>query len=158
MNKNYKIYEEIWVATKGDTDDNLSYMCQVTENKAFESRQETGRNWAKHSVGYWDVPPDRSNNWRGQGHTVTHYDGTEAIYLNEPIAGFTLGKSTDRYTTSNKHVRVADPRGFTVELTIPNLAKLIQCTTIINGVIQEELLWARDGRENILVIQEVTNE
>lgn len=70
---------------------------------------------------------------------------------NPPLSGFTFVDVVSRYRTKNKLMRVFDPRGFIVEVSIDILLEIMQSATIKNGVIQEKYFWARKGAENILI-------
>lgn len=70
---------------------------------------------------------------------------------NSPLSGFTFVDVVSRYRTKNKLMRVFDPRGFIVEVSIDILLEIMQSATIKNGIIQEKCFWARKGAENILI-------
>lgn len=70
---------------------------------------------------------------------------------NPPLSGFTFVDVISRCRTKNKLMRVFDPRGFIVEVSIDILLEIMQSATIKNGVIQEKCFWARKGAENILI-------
>ena len=157
-----KVYDEIWVAKKDPAilnryssrrPEDLAYMCHKQDNKAFENRRETGTRWAK-EYGRKQQTQTYSN-----GTTRTYevtdlnvvYPAVENTYTNEPLAGFTFGKSTSRWSTSKKFVYVTDPRGFTVEMSTSCLAALLQRVTVVKGVIQDKCIWGRDGKDNVLV-------
>lgn len=77
--------------------------------------------------------------------------GTRKFFDNVPLPGFKLADYSSRYSTDNKYVQVQDPRGFTVEISIRNLVDLVSETSIIKGVVQEPLIYARDGGMNVLL-------
>jgi len=70
---------------------------------------------------------------------------------NVPSNGFVLVDWESRYSTDNKVVRVIDPRGFELEIYIPNLMDLVLNTTIEQGEIKAHLVWIRDGANNRLI-------
>jgi len=74
---------------------------------------------------------------------------------NEPRAGFRITKSISRgggsWSGSNKVVRIEDPRGFELEISVDNLVKMMSMTTFVDGVCQEECVWGRDGANNVLL-------
>ena len=147
MNNKVKIFKEIWAVTRpiekigqyDDQDKTLAYMCQATKasDAGFKKRRETGTGWARCRGWHEDVP-------------VTKYP-TENTYANVPTTGFKLGKSVTRYSTSNKLIRITDPRGFTVEISISCLATLLEDVTVEKGVIKDECVWGRLGSDNVLV-------
>lgn len=70
---------------------------------------------------------------------------------NEPISGFSFGNSVSRYSTSNKFIRVSDPRGFVLEISIANLCDIIEEHTIVKGDIEGLFVWGRENANNILI-------
>lgn len=72
---------------------------------------------------------------------------------NKPASGFRITQSIARcgWNGGNKVVRIEDPRGFELEISVDNLVKVMSMTTVINGVIQGECIWGRDGSSNILL-------
>lgn len=85
--------------------------------------------------------------------TVKNWYGSKKMCNldNPPLSGFTFVDVVSRYRTKNKLMRVFDPRGFIVEVSIDILLEIMQSATIKNGVIQEKCFWARKGTENILI-------
>lgn len=85
--------------------------------------------------------------------TVKNWYGSEKMCNldNPPLSGFTFVDVVSRYRTKNKLMRVFDPRGFIVEVSIDILLEIMQSATIKNGIIQEKCFWARKGAENILI-------
>lgn len=85
--------------------------------------------------------------------TVKNWCGSEKMCNldNPPLSGFTFVDVVSRYRTKNKLMRVFDPRGFIVEVSIDILLEIMQSATIKNGIIQEKCFWARKGAENILI-------
>lgn len=76
----------------------------------------------------------------------------EPIVLdNVPIKGFKFGSSVSRWSTSNKLMEVIDPRGFTLQIPIANLAILIASAQIDAGTITTECVWGFDGSNVILL-------
>lgn len=72
---------------------------------------------------------------------------------NNPATGFRITKSISRggWNGGNKVVRIEDPRGFELEISVDNLVKLMTMTTFIDGECQTECVWARDGAKNVLL-------
>lgn len=73
------------------------------------------------------------------------------VYDNYPMTGFRLTEWSGRYITDNKVVRVLDPRGFELEIYIPNLMDIILNYEVDHGLIKDELVWLREGANNRLV-------
>jgi len=159
-----KISKQLWCVKGVDREDALSYMCGYEETKEgnvlsnVAKMQETGRSWARSMAenvykmkdGGRDYERDES------GRAIVDYvkpaqNGEEFIFDNTPTKGFYVGCSVSRWSTSNKLFRVKDPRGFTVEIPTDNLATLLHHTTVVNGVVQEECVWGREGNNHILL-------
>ena len=70
---------------------------------------------------------------------------------NTPRFGFEIVDMASRYTTDNKLLRIQDPAGFELEISIANALHLIQTTVISKGQIMEPLVWARRGAANYLI-------
>lgn len=130
-----KIYDKLWFIVGASSEETLAYMCQYeltnkgTVSSSTKKMQETGRRWA------------RKGDDKDSGEIID----------NLPTKGLYVGNSVSRWSTSNKLFRVEDPRGFTVEIPTDNLATLLHHTTVINGVVQEECVWGRDGGNHILL-------
>lgn len=77
-------------------------------------------------------------------------DGTYEHHPNTSMKGFSIVGSVSRISNDNKVFRIRDPRGFEVEISSSNLSDIILENTLINGEIQEELVWFRDGSSNYL--------
>jgi hypothetical protein len=107
-------------------------MTHYAEDEAFNKRVDTGTSWA--GVDYKERNPSA-------GVTIE----------NTPTKGFYIGDSVSRWSTSNKLFRVTDPRGFMVEVPTGNISILLHHTTVINGVVQSECVWGREGNNHILL-------
>lgn len=161
------IAKQLFVVKGVDREDDLAYMSPYQTNKDGEplaniaKMQATGRSWA--SVGpqnVYKLKPDAKTDYDWlrdeQGkvildHVIPARKGEEFIHDNTPLTGFYVGSSVSRWSTSNKLFRVKDPRGFTVEIPTDNLATLLHHTTVVNGVVQEECVWGREGNNHILL-------
>lgn len=75
------------------------------------------------------------------------------IFDNTPIEGFEFTREVRRTYWGGGNVvwRVKDPRGFELEISSSNLAKIIDCSTIKEGVITEPCIWGRYGKDNVLI-------
>lgn len=71
---------------------------------------------------------------------------------NIPLSGFKLGDSirSSGYGGYDKW-RIEDPRGFELEITSGNLAQLISVGMIDRGEIIDQCVWARLGKDNVLL-------
>ena len=63
---------------------------------------------------------------------------------NAPTRGFKLIEVVSRYSTSDKLFRVQDPRGLELEISAENLLNIVLSSTIVNGEIIDECVWASD--------------
>ena len=132
-----KIFKQSYVGMKEKEPDAvapLAFLVPYEDNAAGRKRIESVTSWVN---GYsWGEKPSQKP---GQ------------ILDNEPMHGFRIIGWSDRWSTDNKTARILDPRGFMLEIYIPNLIALIQDTTIVNGLIDSELVWAREGANNALI-------
>lgn len=74
-------------------------------------------------------------------------------FTNDAIMGFKMVKSIQRYgwNGGNVVVRILDPRGFEMEITVANLLAIMEENVIAQGEIQTPCLWGRDGGKNYLI-------
>lgn len=123
-----------WVGT----DVMLGFATPVADDKAYEKRKATVDSWA--------------NNYQN---TMTKDDPRRIgqVYPNKLAHGFEIAKSVRRSGWNGGNVvwRIVDPRGFELEISSANLASILDCSTIVDGVIQEPCIWGRDGANNILL-------
>lgn len=73
---------------------------------------------------------------------------------NEPRFGFRITQAISRggsWNGNNKVVRIEDPRGFELEISVDNLVKMMSMTTFVDGVCQEKCVWGRQGAANVLL-------
>ena len=115
----------------------LGFMTPWGNDAAFAKRQQTVDNWASP---YWSTNKNKLD--------PTTFD-------NELLAGFKLGRSIKRngWNSTNVVVRIEDPRGFEVEISVDNLCRLAETNTIINGEIMAQCIWGREGGRNILLAE-----
>lgn len=120
---------------RGEDDVPLGFMTPDGTDSAATKRKATVDTWA-----------------RGYGRTEPAIPA--ASYENKPLTGFKLGREIRRYASwgqGNVKWRIEDPRGFELEISSPNFASIVLCTTMENGEILEECVWARQGSENVLL-------
>jgi hypothetical protein len=67
-------------------------------------------------------------------------------FENAPLTGFCLGGSAEKYT-----MRVMDPRGFEVAIQVDDMMDTIKTCTVIDGQIQQQLVYGRARGKNVLV-------
>lgn len=134
----YKIFPKFYVGFKNQhsNDYPLAFLTPYEENAAGLKRQQTVDTWAK-------------------GYTADRSKGpiSPKIIDNVPLKGFMLSEEVRRggWTRGNVVWRVVDPRGWEFEITSANLASIIDCCTIRNGLIDDDCILVRDGANNLLV-------
>lgn len=102
----------------------LAFAVPYGETKAQKKRIETVDNWSN----------DKKDSKR---------------IANVPTRGFKLVQVVSRDRTSNKLFRILDPRGFELEITSENLLSIAKTSTIVQGEIIEECVWAQQGTINL---------
>lgn len=133
-----KIPEKVYVGFQGrrwQDEVPLGFMTPYTDDKAGEKRRATVDKWAK---GYHNQKTFNS-----------------VIMENKPMIGFKIGRAIRRSrswsSSGASKVRIEDPRGFELEITIENLVMLMDGNLIENGELVGECVWGRDGGDNILL-------
>lgn len=134
-----KIPAKVYVGFQGRRSQDevpLGFMTPYAEDKAGQKRRDTVDNWAK---GYY-----------GSEKTFN-----SVMLENKPMIGFKVGRSIRRSGGWNgsgaSYVRVEDPRGFELEITIENLVMCMSDNHIQDGEIVAECVWGREGNRNILL-------
>ena len=117
------VYNEDGEETTETLTVDLGFATYYEDNAACRKRQSTIDGWAKKS-------------------------SREAEILeNSPLPNFTISKHVTHgggWNDLNVYWRIADPRGFELEISSGNLAKLFQYCEITKGTIKEECVWAFD--------------
>lgn len=70
---------------------------------------------------------------------------------NVPTKGFEIIDTVSRYSTSNKLVKVLDPRGYVFEITIASLFEIMRQGSIVHGIIQEPCVWK--ANKNLIIYE-----
>lgn len=150
-----KIHKQMWVI-KGversveDSSFLLAYMTHREYDKkgiklvSFDKRMHTGRNWADKLKREYDRETGRYK-------TLEHIKGEELEFDNTPISGFKIIGSVSRWSTSNKLIRVEDPRGFVIEIPTSNLTTLLKHSVVDHAIVKEQCVWGREGNNHILL-------
>jgi len=78
--------------------------------------------------------------WRSKSINAVSFDNT-------PVMGFKVARSITRggWRSTTEILRVEDPRGFELEITVANFIMLMSNNMIDNGEIMAECVWAREG-------------
>jgi hypothetical protein len=75
------------------------------------------------------------------------------VFENEPVSGFRIADSARRGWGRNGTtlIRIEDPRGFELEISVENVIEIMSENTVINGEIMVPCAWGRDGTDNVLL-------
>lgn len=146
---------------KDSTEGLLGFASPYIKDAAFAKRKSTQDNWA-YGYGASFTIDDTDDSISGEFSEKARFDATllfsagcyPRIIDNSLTEGFEIAKSVRRSGWGgggNVVWRIADPRGYELEISSENFARIIDCTTITNGVIQGKCCWGRDGNKNILL-------
>ena len=129
------IPEEYFVAVR-EGSEQLGFAAPETNNAASEKRKVTIRNWA------------------GK-------EAREFTFKNELIGGFEISEHVRRSSSWNSKGnvvwRITDPRGFDLEISSSNFAKIVEETDIMRGRIEQRCVWGRDSYgSNVLIVEDST--
>lgn len=118
----------------------LAFATPYGTDAAFEKRKSTVDQWCRGYGSYVDgkyVYPEFEAN----------------VHDNVLLDGFRIAESVRRMGWNGGNVvwRIVDPRGFELEISSANFARIIDCTTIENGEIKGKCIWGRDGAANVLL-------
>lgn len=116
----FKKFDKMYVGVRDQ--DKMAFMVPDGDDAAAKNRKATVDNWTN--------------------------KGSKHLFDNVPTKGFKVVGSSSRYSTSNKFVKIEDPRGFVLEVSIANIVHIAQNCDIIRGEIQGELVWVREKGNN----------
>lgn len=116
----FKKFDKMYVGIR--TQDKVAFMVPDGDDAAAKSRKANVDSWTS--------------------------TGSKHLFDNVPTKGFKVVGSSSRYSTSNKFVKIEDPRGFVLEVSIANIVHIAQNCDIIRGEIQGELVWVREKGNN----------
>lgn len=155
-----KIPEKYYVVI---TRKGLGFASPYTKDAAFEKRKATQDKWAYGSTITTTIT-DTDDVECKQVSTSNNFDDVSHLFMtkqmphifkNELMEGFEVAKSVRRSGgwngAGNVVWRVFDPRGFELEISSENLARIIDCTNIDKGSIAGKCIWGRDGSNNVLL-------
>lgn len=134
MADNFKIVDEFYVGLQKRGELTLAFLTPNGTDKAALSRISTVDTWAK----------------------SCYIDSTtlpSIVVKNQLLSGYSIEKCVYRRYWGGGNVvwTIQDPRGFAFEISSSNMAKLLECVTIINGEIQGECIIGRNGSQNVLL-------
>ena len=127
MTKKFKRIDDLFVGIR--LNDKQGFVTPDGNDVAAKSRKETVKSWAGKF----------SNDFK--------------IVKNEAIENFKIESFASRYSTSNKFIKIEDPRGWVIDVSIENFVDLAKYVTIEKGVIKEKLVYAREGSNNWLMLE-----
>jgi hypothetical protein len=137
-----KIYDQLFVGIKYRSNEPpLGFAVPYDDTEASRKREATVTSWL--------------DDWQAREALKQGGKPSETrIIPNQPLDGFVLTDDIRRTYWGGGNVvwRVADPRGFELEISSANLMSLIRTVTIgAGGDISGQCVWARDGARNILL-------
>jgi hypothetical protein len=155
LNKGLKIFSKLYVGLRpqGEGSVDLGFSTPFENNAAFRKRKATVDTWGAWVEHVRD--PDSPHGYKvenGRCVTIKH-DATCKVVDNDPREGFKVTDSLKRVYWGGGNVvwRIEDPLGFELEIQSNNLLAIIQNCDLESGIIKGKCLWARDGKDNILI-------
>lgn len=135
------IPEKVYVGfqgRRGQDEVPLGFMTPYTDDEAGKKRQATVDQWA---------------GGRGYGANKTF---NSVIIDNEPMYGFRLGRAIRRsghFGSGASYVRIEDPRGFELEISIENLVAVLEDVAMERCEFVGALIWGRvaGSQKNLLM-------
>jgi hypothetical protein len=136
-NHTIKIFDKSYVNFQRRPDDTvpLGFMTY------YETNAPAAFNKRKSAIDYYASYTNSSNPMNG------------IIVDNTPMIGFRISRSLRRLGWHNQNtvIRIEDPRGFDIDITIANMIMLTDNNLLENGEILRECVWGRDGNVNVLL-------
>lgn len=132
----FKIIDKLSVAVRKRDNCGYAIPCENTHTEKYKNDILKIKKWASPT----------------QGHDGSNIETLEID--NVPVKGFKLSSSFKRmgyFGSGNAIFRIADPRGFELELYQESFAKMLTDVTMINGEIQNECYWSKSGSMWVLI-------
>lgn len=156
LNKGLKIFSQLYVGlqSQGKGNVELGFATPFENNAAFRKRKETIDKWSSWTEYVRD--PNGKFGYKldenGQ-HVIVNHAARTKVVDNAPREGFKITDSVKRVYWGGGNVvwRIEDPLGFELEIQSQNLLAIIQNCDLNTGIIKGKCLWARDGKDNILI-------
>lgn len=104
--------------------------CRLTESHQYRIIE----------VRHEDLGVNQNPRWKRIETDVGAHPHQPIVVDNEPLEGFKIVDFASRYT-GNKWIRIRDPRGFELEISVANLIEMVGKVTITNAVIQGKCVW-----------------
>jgi hypothetical protein len=142
-------------------DDKKGFATEYAKNAAFRQRKERVERYAYGYGATFDIDDD-DGTISGKFADSCKIDPIILFGLNcypllvenIPVPGFRVANSVrrgGRWGSGDVVWNISDPRGFELEISSANFAKLILNTTVINGEIQGNCIWGKDTQQNVLL-------
>lgn len=146
INNTITIPKQYYVGMRkqGPDDLPLGFATPYDTTKAYEKRKSTVDTWTKFNNRTWD----------NVTRTYTENPGIPPTIIdNVPLPGFKIAESVRRVYWGGGNVvwRIVDPHGYELEISSSNLAKILDCSSVVNGEIVGECVWGRDKAQNVLL-------
>lgn len=112
----------------------VGWFTPYDDNKAGQKRRDAIDNWSTyHNNGQKPLNP--------------------ILLDNKAMIGFRISQRQRNagWHSSTEYIRIEDPRGFEVDITLVNMIMLTDNNLIENGEILRECIWGRDGNFNVLL-------
>lgn len=156
-----KLYVTVQHRPGGASNGKIGFMSPYTADAAFTKRQKTQDEWAygRGVLTDIDTTDDSVSMTVDAGSKVDvsvifMADCFPRIVKNELLEGFEISQNVRRSGwrgAGNVTWRIADPRGFDLEISSENFASIINCVDMKKGVIVGKCIWGRDGPNNVLL-------
>ena len=124
----------------------LGFVVPDGTDEAATKRKSTVDNWALRGNVYYD---------HTTGQTLTRQGLSSVSFPNELLTGFKVSRSIKRsgWHGTNTVVRVEDPRGFELEISVDNFIQIMNGNLVDDGEILCRCIWGRVGQKNILLTE-----
>lgn len=146
LNNSITIPKQLYVGFRrqGSDDLPLGFATPYDTSKAYEKRKSTVDYWSNRDNSMWNTKTKVYDK-------VTPLEPT--IIDNVPLSGFKIAESVRRVYWGGGNVvwRIVDPHGYELEISSANLAKILDCSSVVNGEIMGECVWGRDKAQNVLL-------
>lgn len=154
------IPDKLFVSYKKENDGTiLGFASPYEKSKAFEKRMDSQLRWSM--GGYWLKEREFDTYKVDDDYNVAYFKEQKPVNINYPaniidnvsISGFRIPECIRRVYWGGGNVvwRILDPRGFELEISSSNLARIMDCCVIVHGEILSECVWGRSGSQNILL-------
>lgn len=130
----------------GEDDVPLGFVVPDGDDDAAKKRKSTVDDWAKRGNTYFDYTTRQY---------ITRQGLAAVSFPNELLTGFKVSRSIKRsgWHGTNTVIRVEDPRGFELEISVDNFIQIMNGNLVDDGEILCRCIWGRVGQKNILLTE-----